>query len=121
MTRDEARAALCRAFAPLATDTARADAALGILWPEVERMRDQAPDSVVGRLRASGAVVVDPLRRCGRPVLPGTGFMLSTLLAEIAEGRTAAEVAVDFGLEPGKVGDALNALALSLESVRAEP
>lgn len=35
MTRDEARIKLCRAFATLPTDTARADAALQIIWPAV--------------------------------------------------------------------------------------
>ncbi len=58
---------------------------------------------------------VNARKRGGVPVLKGTRFTLSQLLAEIAEGRSVAEIAEDFELDLAMIKQFLEGLALYLD------
>ena len=64
---------------------------------------------------AMPGIQIDPLRCGGRPVLAGTRFTLSQLVAQIAWGVSPQQVADDFDLDPETVTAALNSLALFLD------
>lgn len=50
-------------------------------------------------------ITVDPAIRSGKPVVKGTGFPVSCLLAELADGHTIHEIAEDLDLDmPALVG-----------------
>lgn len=62
------------------------------------------------------SIEVDPQKRGGVPVLRGTRFTVAQVLAEIAEGRSVAELAEDFDLDPALLKKFLEGLAQSFDS-----
>ena len=60
-------------------------------------------------------VEVNPQKRSGVPVLKGTRFTVAQLLAEIAEGRSVAEIAEDFDVDKALIQRLLEGLALCLD------
>lgn len=73
-------------------------------------MADETPTT-----RRLPGIEIDPARCGGAPVLDGRRFKLAQLIAQIAEGMTAAQVADEFDLDPTVVTAALNSLALWLD------
>ena len=61
-------------------------------------------------------VVIDPEIRNGVPVLKGTRFTISQLLAEIADGRNVEQLARAFALDIERIRDFLHGLAIHLDS-----
>ncbi|HYV34165.1 MAG TPA: DUF433 domain-containing protein [Gemmataceae bacterium] len=66
-------------------------------------------------LALKDCVEVNPLKRGGAPVLVGTRFTVAQLLAELAAGRSVAEIAEDFDLALNTIERLLDGLALSLD------
>jgi len=61
------------------------------------------------RVLSIDAIVQDPQVRGGRPVIAGTALRVSDLATyHVAEGLTADELAVNFGLELAQVHAALS-------------
>jgi uncharacterized protein (DUF433 family) len=56
-------------------------------------------------------IEINKNKRSGRPVIKGTRFLVSNLLAELAEGRNLSEIAESFDLDLNKLKDTLNYLA----------
>lgn len=56
-------------------------------------------------------ISVDPEIRGGRPTLPGTGYMIADLLAELSDSRGVTDVAERFDLDAKKISDFLDALS----------
>ena len=78
-------------------------------------------DEVLARTRKSvlllkDCIEVHPQKRGGVPVLRGTRFTVAQLLAEIAEGRSVAELAEDFDLDLDLIKKCLQGLAQSFDS-----
>lgn len=59
-------------------------------------------------------ITCDPDVRGGEPVLTGTRFPLSTLLAELADSRAMLEVVQDYDLPYGLPQKALEKLAAAM-------
>lgn len=72
------------------------------------------PDSIVE---------VNPRKLGGKPVLRGTRFSISQLLAEIGDHDVIKEIADDFELDEIQLRQVIHALALSLDQYtgKAEP
>jgi uncharacterized protein (DUF433 family) len=64
---------------------------------------------------AIDGIEVNPLRRCGVPVVAGTRFPMARLLAELAEGRSVRRLAADFDLDAAALARALHGLAVALD------
>lgn len=61
------------------------------------------------------AIDIDPETRSGVPVLKGTRFPVSHLLAEIANDRRIGEIANDWDLDIGLIKEFIQGLAISLD------
>ena len=62
---------------------------------------------------ASG-ITVDPAVRFGKPVIRGTRVPVDTVVARVASGMTAKDVAVEYGITEQDVYNALRYAALRL-------
>lgn len=60
-------------------------------------------------------VEVNANKRGGVPVLKGTRFTVAQLFAEIAEGRSAGEIAEDFDLELEMIKEVLHGFSIHLD------
>lgn len=70
---------------------------------------------VVESLLLADCIEVDPARRSGIPVLKGTRFKASQLLAQIAAGDSITEVIEDFELPEEIVRKFLQSLSMALD------
>lgn len=61
------------------------------------------------------AVWIDPDRMAGKACLVGTRFPVSSIIAELAEGRTVKEIAEEFELQEHLIRNFLNGLAMMLD------
>lgn len=66
-----------------------------------------------------GAVVVDPRRSFGAPVLAGTGIRVEDVFGRFSAGESMAELAKDYGLHPDQVESAIRLEASLLEPIAA--
>lgn len=85
--------------------------ALSGLQPEqwlIERIRHASRE-------LSDCVKVNPQKLSGVPVLKGSRISVAQILAEIGEGRTAAEVAADLELDASLVQRLVQGLAVCLD------
>jgi uncharacterized protein (DUF433 family) len=62
-----------------------------------------------------GCVDVTPAIRGGIPVVKGTRFTVAQVLAELAEGRSIAELADDFDLDVDCLKNLLHSFAICLD------
>lgn len=60
-------------------------------------------------------IEVNPNKRGGIPVIKGTRFTAAQALAEIADGRSVAELCEDFELDEESVKNLLRALSIYLD------
>jgi uncharacterized protein (DUF433 family) len=60
-------------------------------------------------------IEVDPLKRSGVPVLRGTRFTVSQMLAELADGRSSVELAEDFDLDIVVIQNVLHGFSIYLD------
>ena len=77
-------------------------------------------ESFKQRLLQSGAVEIDPLRACGKPVVIGTRFPVAQLIAQVAEGDTPQMISEHFDMPIHDVVAAINAVAWALDESYAE-
>jgi uncharacterized protein (DUF433 family) len=68
-------------------------------------------------LALKDCVEVNTQKRLGAPILKGTRFTVSQLLAELAEGRSVVEIADDFDLSQDTIRKLLDGLALCLDGL----
>jgi uncharacterized protein (DUF433 family) len=79
-------------------------------------LADDQQSVLVERIRHSaeqlrGCIDVDPQRRGGVPVLKGTRFPVSQVLAQIAEGDSLADLVADLELEEARLRELFHGLA----------
>jgi uncharacterized protein (DUF433 family) len=60
-------------------------------------------------------VEVSPAKRGGVPVLRGTRFTIAQVFAEVAAGRSLAEIATDFDLDVELMKKLLESLSIQLD------
>jgi len=60
-------------------------------------------------------IEIDPKKYGGVPVLAGTRFKVSQILAEIADGKSVKKLSKDFNLDAFKVSQVLHAIAIYLD------
>lgn len=58
---------------------------------------------------------INPEKAGGSPVLSGTRFKISQVLAEIADGKSVKKLARDFNLDAGKISETLHAISIYLD------
>jgi uncharacterized protein (DUF433 family) len=88
---------------------------------EVEWGRDRFADRWwPGAAEAGlGAVVLDPRRSFGAPVVAGTGIRVEDLFGRFSAGESIAELAADYGLDGAQVESAIRLEASLLEPLAA--
>lgn len=91
-------------------------------WVAVWRLPEKYPyqEEIVERLRYAAltlqtSIEIDPQKRGGIPVIIGTRFTISQLLAEIAEGQAIDEIAEDFDLDKDTIHEILHMLSICLD------
>jgi len=60
-------------------------------------------------------VEIDPQKAAGIPVIAGTRFKISQLLAELAEGHSIAYIARQFDLEKAKLSEVLDGISIYMD------
>jgi uncharacterized protein (DUF433 family) len=61
------------------------------------------------------SIEVDPNRRGGIPVLRGTHFTIAQMLQELAEGKSIPDIARRFRIDPAKMRQILESLAIYMD------